>query len=101
MLTSRGQKSRAQDPSSQALGIAGEHLVPAEPPVRILNRVGIHAPTIAVPANIHCAEGAINADVEDVGVAVIQQNAGFAILLALHEREELGEGGFGLVAKFS
>ena len=87
---SERQKLGSRSQSFQ--GLAREDLAASTPTVRTVDRIGIDDPAIAVPADADRATHArLVLDVEDVGVAVVQENTRFTILLLLHETEHLGE----------
>jgi len=61
---------------------AREHHEASVPPARVLNGVGADEPAVAIPEDVDRAKDAIPVvSVEDVGTAVVQENAGFAVLL--------------------
>ena len=65
------------------------------PPVRALDGVRKDAPAVAAPEHADRAKHTSEViDVEDVGVAVVQENTVFTVLLLLHEGEHLRQGGF-------
>jgi len=84
--------------------IAREHLKATEPPVRAPDGVRTDEPAVVVPAHVDRAKHTSDVlDVEDIGVAVVQENTVFAMLLLLHEGEHLRQGGFSFrfAAEFS
>lgn len=77
----RSQGQRRKDPralpkslSFRAQGIAGEHPAAVEPPARIRDREGAHAPAAAVPVDDQGPENAVGIQhIKDVSPAVGEQ----------------------------
>ena len=105
---SKGQRIRLGSRSRRFRGfenrIAREHLAAIAPPDRVLDGVRKDVPAVAVPAHVDRAKHSILVlDVEDVGVAVVQENTVFTLALLFHEGKHLGERRFRLLrtAEFS
>ncbi len=72
-------------------------MVVVAPRTRARDGVRAHAPATVVPVRADRAEHTIHIpDVEEVVVSVREERAALAVLLRLHEREDLGERGLGL-----
>lgn len=81
---------------------AGEDLTAGIPPVRVLDRAGVHAPVAAAggaPERVHGPDLSVYPDVEDVGVAIREEDTGFAVGLLGEQVPEVDKLGFGLVTK--
>jgi len=66
--------------------ILREHSVASVPTIRIRDRIGVDVPAITVPADAHGTQHPVPVQhVEDVGVAIGEKHASFAILLLAHE----------------
>ena len=75
--------------------IAREHPTATAPPVRVLDGVRVHAPTVAAPAHAHGTKHTtLVLDVEEVGPTIVEQNTFFASSLLFHEGEDFGQSGF-------
>ena len=75
-----------------------------KPPVRVLDGVRIDVPTAVVPVHVDRAQHTSDIlDVEDVGVAVVQEDTSLTLSLCFHQGEHLRQGGFdiGLATEFS
>lgn len=96
---SKGQRIRLGSRSRRFRGfenrIAREHLAATTPPVRVRDPARTDEPADAVPAHVDRAEHtSVVLDVENIGVAVVQENPGFTFTPLLHEGEHLRQGGF-------
>src|SRR3989339_4650 len=93
--THRKTKENSRELCGRKTVVSGEHLVASIPLIRILDGVGIDVPTIIVPVDIRRAKHAVFIpDVEDIGVAIVQENTSFAILLLFHQGKHFRQGGF-------